>query len=372
MISGPTRSTKDTHKLLIYRRNPEFIYRSLNSSPASLIEVSKPVSLITSLAQKSYYCISAQDANFYAIDIAPHDPALCFGCGTEAQHLTKSPMSSGLIESFATLISTMHRLRAPGGCPWDAEQTHASLKPYVLEEAHELCDAIDGGEDGELRDELGDLLLQVVFHAELAAERGAFSIADVVEGLVAKLVRRHPHVFGDEQATTSADVKANWSRIKARERAATGGIAKPTGALTGVPRGLPALLRSHRLGERAAAVGFDWPNAAAARAKINEEIGELDEAVVAGDSAAVVAELGDMLFAASSYARLLEINGEMALQSALDRFERRFRAIEAEYAERGEALEDASLEALDQAWQRAKASTALSDAAVPTIPRRES
>ena len=264
----------------------------------------------------------------------------------------------------------MHRLRAPGGCPWDAEQTHASLRPYVVEEAHELCEAIETGGDRELLDELGDVLLQVVFHAELAAERGAFTIADVADALVAKLVRRHPHVFGDTPAETSAEVVANWSKIKAREREASG---RESGALAGVPRALPALLRAHRLGEKAGAVGFDWPDAAPAREKIAEELCELDEAVAASDLEAATAEVGDVLFAASNYARLLRVNAEMALQTALDRFERRFRAMEAEYAERGESMGDATLDELELAWQRAKSATAVSAGAAPQSgPRRGS
>jgi MazG family protein len=279
-------------------------------------------------------------------------------------------MSNRSGRSFETLIATMHRLRAPGGCPWDAEQTHASLKPYVVEEAYELCEAIDAGDEAHLLEELGDVLLQVVFHAELATERGAFTIADVADALVAKLERRHPHVFGDTPAETSAEVVANWARIKAQERKERG---RSSGALAGVPRSLPALLRAHRLGEKAGAVGFDWPDPAGARAKIDEELRELDEAMAAGDAGATAAELGDVLFAASSHARLLRMNGETALQSALDRFQQRFEAVEAEFAARGRSMSDAPLDELQHAWERAKEADAVSEPALPQGgPQRDS
>ena len=280
-------------------------------------------------------------------------------------------MSNASNDGFSTLVATMHRLRAPGGCPWDAEQTHASLKRYVIEEAHEVCEAIDGGNDDELLEELGDLLLQVAFHAELAAERGAFTLGDVVERLVAKLIRRHPHVFGSAVARSSDEVVANWSRIKAAERVPVDG-APPTSALDGVPKSLPALLRAHRLGEKASLVGFDWRRAVDARSKIDEELGELDQAVASGDDVAIADESGDVLFAVSNYTRLLKINGETALQTALGRFERRFRVMEAATAARGEDLKQASPAELEARWQTAKAEIALSDAtSVRAGPRRD-
>ena len=254
----------------------------------------------------------------------------------------------------------MHTLRAPGGCPWDAEQTHASLKPYVVEEAHELCDAIDSGNDSALADELGDVLLQVVFHAELAAERQAFGVEDVIDRLSAKLVRRHPHVFAGASVATSAEVLATWSKIKQRERGAEGSAgeenraAARTSALDGVPRTMPALLRAHRLGERAAAVGFDWKDAAGVRDKVREE---LDEMIAAESDAAperVLEEIGDALFTLASYARHRGANAEMLLQAALDRFQQRFDRMEEDLAAEGlrvDGLDDARLE---QAWQRAK------------------
>ena len=271
-------------------------------------------------------------------------------------------MSDRAAESFAALVATMHRLRAPGGCPWDAEQTHASLRSYVIEEAYELCEAIERGGNAELAEELGDVLLQVVFHAELASERAAFTIADVVDALVSKLVRRHPHVFADHPASTSAEVVANWARIKAgerRERETPGEGA--TSAIDGVPRALPSLLRGHRLGERAGAVGFDWPDAAPARLKIDEELAELDRAVADDSEDDVAAELGDVLFAVSNYARLRGLNGELLLHGALDRFERRFRLMEADLAADGRAMTTESPAELEHAWQRAKRADSLND-----------
>ena len=261
---------------------------------------------------------------------------------------------------FAELVETMHRLRAPGGCPWDAEQTHASLKPYVVEEAHELCDAIDLGDDRALRDELGDVLLQVVFHAELAAERGAFAMGDVVDAIREKLVRRHPHVFGDVEATSSAEVLANWAKIKRGERTRPDEAGGPGPAskalLAGIPRGMPALLRAHRLGERAGAAGFDWRDASGARAKVHEEVGELEEAERSNDPTRIEEEIGDLLFAVASYARLRGANAEMLLQAALDRFQARFAHMEEDFNRRGMPIEDAAPDALDAAWRRAKAS----------------
>jgi len=263
-------------------------------------------------------------------------------------------VSSGAGKRFEALVATMHTLRAPGGCPWDAEQTHASLKPYVIEEAHEVCDAIDGGDDRALADELGDVLLQVVFHAELAAERQAFGIDDVIDHLTAKLVRRHPHVFAGADAATSAEVLANWSKIKREEKRGDEVEQGATGALSGVPRTMPSLLRAHRLGERAAAVGFDWKDAAGVREKVREEIDEMIAAESEPDSARVAEEIGDALFALASYARHRGVNAEMLLHAALDRFQRRFAHMEADLAAAGLRIETLDERKLDEAWQRAK------------------
>lgn len=253
---------------------------------------------------------------------------------------------------FADLVALMHRLRAPAGCPWDAEQTHRSLRPYLLEEAYEVLDAIDDGSDSALCDELGDLLLQVVFHAELAAERGAFTIGDVIEGLSAKLVRRHPHVFAETQVSSSAEVERNWSAIKRVEREKAG-LAAPS-AIDGLPRALPALARAHRMGEKAANVGFDWNCAAAVRDKIDEELAEVDLALAATDPAALEEEIGDLLFAVASFARLSGIQAESALSAALVKFDARFRRLEQHLAHSGQAIHDLESADLEALWQRLK------------------
>ena len=255
---------------------------------------------------------------------------------------------------FQALVELMARLRAPEGCPWDREQSHETLKPYLIEEAYEVIEAIDGGDDEQLCDELGDLLLQVVFHAQLAAERGAFSIDDVVAALKAKLVRRHPHVFGDVEVSGSAEVVSNWASLKRRERAdkaqAAGSAERPS-SLDGVPRGMPALIRAHRLSQRASTIGLDWPSAAAVKAKVEEEFRELGEA---GDKDSVATELGDLLFALSSYARTLGLRGETLLHASLDRFQLRVRAVEEILEKQGQHAEKLSADALEEVWQLAK------------------
>ncbi len=261
--------------------------------------------------------------------------------------------------NFASLVEVMHRLRSPGGCPWDAEQTHQTLRPYLLEETYEVLEALDGDSDEDLRDELGDLLLQVVFHSELATERGAFSVEDVAGSIRDKLIRRHPHVFADAKVDSSEQVKRNWARIKAEEKARTGGepdTDKPTELLEGVPRALPALLRAHKLGERAARRGFDWPDAQGPLDKIHEELGEIAAASSGGTEQEVAAELGDLLLAVASYCRLLGHNAETVLERSIATFENRFAAVEREFQDGGKLLVDATPEELDAAWRRAKAS----------------
>lgn len=250
-------------------------------------------------------------------------------------------------QSLPRLVEIMQRLLAPDGCPWDREQTLETLRPYVVEEAHEVVDAIDGGAPEELREELGDLLLQIVFQSELARAQGWFGPDDVVSAICEKLIRRHPHVFGGTQVSGTAEVLANWEVIKAQEKAGRG-------VLDGVPKALPALLRAARVGEKAARVGFDWPDLAGAREKVDEELAELDSAIRQQDRAAVEHELGDVLFALVSVARKLDLDPEAALRGTLDRFGRRVRAVEASVAAQGQnlgALEAAELEAH---WQRAK------------------
>jgi len=251
---------------------------------------------------------------------------------------------------ISKLLDIMARLRAPGGCPWDREQSFATIAPYTVEEAYEVADAIERGDLARLRDELGDLLLQVVFHAQMASEQGTFDFADVVAAISDKLVRRHPHVFGETQIESAQAQTRAWERQKTAER---------NGALLDdVPRALPALRRAEKLTKRAATVGFDWPDAAAVRKKLDEEVAELDaELARVGaerDAARIEAELGDVLFVLANLARHLHVDSEAALQGANARFIRRFEYIERRLAEAGRPLESATLEEMDLLWDEAK------------------
>jgi MazG family protein len=254
------------------------------------------------------------------------------------------------------LVGLMQRLLAPGGCPWDREQTLATLIPYLVEETYEVVDAVAGGDVDEHCEELGDLLLQVVFQAELRHAEGAFGIDDVARGIVAKLVRRHPHVFGDVKAETSDQALASWARLKAEEKAKKpqGAHKRPPSALDGIPRSAPALLRASRAGEKAGAVGFDFRDAAGPRHKVTEELAELDQALAAGEPQRVAAELGDTLFALVNLARKLGLDAESALRAATDRFAARFAHIETSLAAQGRSVSDASPEEQDRLWQAAK------------------
>jgi tetrapyrrole methylase family protein / MazG family protein len=253
-------------------------------------------------------------------------------------------------DAFAELVRIMARLRAPGGCPWDREQTHETIKPYLIEEAYEVIEAIDSGDAEELKKELGDLLLQVVFHAQMAEEAGRFDVAQVVEAICAKLVHRHPHVFADTKVADAAEVLQNWSRIKAGERAGS----DDRSAIAGVPRGMPALLRAARLGEKAGHVGFDWTRAEEVLLKVREEVDELDEALRAGRKQEIEAELGDVLFALTSFARHADVEPEAALAKAADRFSQRFRRMEAGFHAEGRDLHDVPAAEMEAAWQRVK------------------
>ena len=254
------------------------------------------------------------------------------------------------VEAFAELVRIMERLRGPGGCPWDREQTHESIKPYVIEEAYEVAEAIEANDLDELRTELGDLLLQIVFHAEMAREAGFFTIEDVVRGINEKMIRRHPHVFSDAEVKDSAEVLRNWARIKAEERQHD----EDRSVVAGVPRAMPALLRAHRLSEKASRVGFDWERAGDVLDKAREEFAELEAAVQLGDRHDVEAELGDLLFALTSLGRHLDIQAEDALQRANDRFIRRFHYIEARLAERNQDVHAASVQEMNRLWEEAK------------------
>ncbi|MBI3769467.1 MAG: nucleoside triphosphate pyrophosphohydrolase [Deltaproteobacteria bacterium] len=259
---------------------------------------------------------------------------------------------------FAELVDVVARLRGPGGCPWDREQTAESLRACLLEECYETLDAIDRGDSHALREELGDLLLQIVFQAQVAAETGRFTLEDVIGDVVAKMVRRHPHVFGDATVADSGEVMRNWSRIKAAERASRSETADPS-VLSGLPPALPALHAAARIGEKAARVGFDWPSPAAALAKVREEVAELEEALASGAPARVEHELGDVLFAVASVARLAEQSPEMALRQALARFGRRFRVIEDAIRCSGRDIHSVTPAELEALWIEAKRAESL-------------
>ncbi len=255
------------------------------------------------------------------------------------------------------LVGVMRRLLGPGGCPWDREQTLETLRKYVLEEACEVIDAIDSGDRSAIREELGDLLLQVVFQAELLRKEGKFAIDDVIAAIIDKLVHRHPHVFGDMSAEDADEVLRNWEKIKAQEKKAKG----KTGILSGVPRSLPALTRAQRIGEKVARVGFDWEDQKGSRAKVSEEIGELDHAIEKGDKEAIEEELGDALFALVNLARHVDVDAEGALRRTIDKFTKRFSHVEKRVEEKHggwgdprEGHETIPLATLDAYWEEAK------------------
>jgi len=248
---------------------------------------------------------------------------------------------------FARLVEIMAKLRAPGGCPWDRSQSREDLKPYLVEETYEVLDAIDSKCPEKLKEELGDLLLQIVFHAEIAGEEGAFGIEDVCRGINEKLIRRHPHVFGEVKADTPDAVLRNWEAIKKSEK-------EGKSVLSGVPKVLPALLKAFRLQEKAARVGFDWEETRQVEAKVDEELGELREAVSAGDKEKIREELGDLLFAVVNLARFLKLDPEDTLQSANEKFIRRFREVEKSAAGEGRDLHGMSLAEMDELWEEAK------------------
>jgi len=253
--------------------------------------------------------------------------------------------------SFVGLVEIMARLRGEGGCPWDREQTPETIKPYLIEETYEVLEAIDEQDPEKLKEELGDLMLQVVFHARMAEETGAFAIGDVLAAINDKLVRRHPHVFGDRKAETAQEVLFNWEQIKQTERRREKGQAS---LLDGVPREMPALLRAHRLQEKASRVGFDWKEAQEVFRKVEEELAELRAAMEGQAADRVEAELGDLLFALVNLSRFLAVNPEEALRKTIARFIARFRYIEEELARRGRSLRQATLEEMDALWAEAK------------------
>ncbi|MDP2627151.1 MAG: nucleoside triphosphate pyrophosphohydrolase [Candidatus Rokubacteria bacterium] len=252
---------------------------------------------------------------------------------------------------FDSLLSVMARLRGEGGCPWDREQTRESLKPYLIEEAYEALEAIDEGSTDHIMEELGDVLFQVVFHCQVASEQGEFAMADLLARLRDKMVRRHPHVFGDAAVSNAKEALSQWERIKRGERGPEG---EPRSALEGVPRSLPALLRAQRLQVKAGRSGFDWPDWSGAWAKVREEVLELDRAAAEGNAGQVREELGDLLFSIVNAARLLDVDAEDCLRQAAEKFTRRFREVEAAMRATGRTVGEASLRELDQAWERVK------------------
>ena len=267
-------------------------------------------------------------------------------------------------KDIARLIEIMAALRTPGtGCPWDLEQDFASIAPYTIEEAYEVSDAIARGDLADLRDELGDLLLQVVFHARMAEEKDAFAFGDVVNAITRKTIRRHPHVFGDAEARAAGSAKGQWNRIKAEEKAERRAerIARGLdpedhgkGFLDGVPVALPALTRALKLQQKAAEVGFDWSEAAPILEKIEEELKELREAIELGASDAIADEFGDLLFSLVNMARFLGVDAEAALAGTNEKFRTRFHFVERGLGQAGTELKDASLDDMEALWQEAK------------------
>jgi MazG family protein len=251
------------------------------------------------------------------------------------------------LAGLAAIVAVMDRLRGEGGCPWDKAQDERTLRPFLLEETHELLEALDEGDRKKIREELGDVLFQVVFHSRLAQEKGEFTIGDVGHAIATKLFSRHPHVFGDEKIATAAGVLATWEQHKKREGRKS--------VLDGVPDAMPALLRAQRLQEKAARVGFDWKDPQGPISKLEEEILEVKEALARGDKEAVAGEIGDLLFAVVNLARHLDANAEDSLRGSAKKFERRFRKMEVKVSERGEELKGKSLEELDRLWDEAKA-----------------
>jgi MazG family protein len=273
-------------------------------------------------------------------------------------------MSTSAGERFDRLVEIMRVLRAPDGCPWDREQTQASLRPFVLEETYEVLEAIESGSPAQLCEELGDFLFEAVFLAQISDERGEFTIADAIDAICDKLVRRHPHVFARNQgdpSLTSGQVIEKWETLKAREREADGKPArKPKTTLSGVPQTLPALLRAYEVSARAAAVGFDWVKAADVLDKIEEEVGELRREVESGATghlSRAEEEMGDLLFAIANLSRKLGIEPEAALRRANDKFTSRFDAVEQAFSARNQSLSGATLDEMEAEWQRVKASS---------------
>lgn len=264
------------------------------------------------------------------------------------------PKAPKNLREFESLLKVVEFLRGPEGCPWDKEQTHTSLTRYAIEEAFELAEAIDGGDINELRDELGDLLLQVILHSEIARQEGRFDIFDVIENLNRKMVRRHPHVFADVKADTPDEVIKNWSAIKASEKSEKGAQAAQRPLSFDIPIGLPALLRAQKIGEKTKRVDFDWENAEQCWGKVHEETEELQEAIASGSREEIESELGDLLFSVAQLARHLSLDSEQALRRCNRRFEERFHRMQDKVKGDGHVWADLSAEERERYWKGAK------------------
>ncbi len=248
------------------------------------------------------------------------------------------------------LIALMAKLRGPDGCPWDRKQTTESLKPFLVEECYEVIDALDDGSPDKIKEELGDLLFQIIFHARIAEEQGHFAMHDVIEANIEKMTRRHPHVFGDAKLSTDREVLSNWEELKKKEK----GYEDRKSILEGIPRQLPSLLRAHSIQERAARVGFDWNRLDDALPKLDEEIAEFKEALKKEDAAGIEEELGDLFFTLVNISRFLGVNPEDALRKTISKFIQRFRYLEEHAADAGRSLNDMTLEEMEQLWQESK------------------
>jgi tetrapyrrole methylase family protein / MazG family protein len=251
---------------------------------------------------------------------------------------------------FRKLVELMAALRGPEGCPWDRKQTPESLKPFLIEECYEVIDALDEGNPDKVKEELGDLLFQIIFHARIAEEAGHFSMRDVITAIHEKMIRRHPHVFGDEKLATDKEVLANWEEIKKKEK----GHKDRRSVLEGVPKELPSLLRAHRLQERAARVGFDWNHLNEALPKLDEEIAEFKESLKSEDASKIEEELGDVFFMLVNISRFLGVNPDDALRKTISKFIHRFRYIEEHAENAGKSLNDMTLDEMEKLWQEAK------------------
>ncbi len=280
-------------------------------------------------------------------------------------HKQKSPANPSFGKLFENLVDLQIRLLAPNGCPWDREQTHESLRTYLIEEAYEVLDALESGDPDKFAEELGDLLLQIVFHSQLASQAGRFNVGDVIERVHTKMVRRHPHVFGTDKADSAAQVLKNWEQLKSEERRqdreARGLNANETpdeksaSLLSGIPRTLPAVMEAYQLTRRASRVGFDWPNVAGVLEKLREEIQELETEIANGNASKIESEAGDLLFSVVNVVRFLKLDPEISLKKANRKFIERFRDMEEESTAAGKKLADLNAAELDALWISAKA-----------------